>query len=143
MVSKPPIPRTSYLDEGKIPSKWVVSVVAVHPDGSTCKGNGKWSPAADLSLSDMWQVVEKRWDSLDSKSQEIFHDVVNVLNDCWGHEEIEGATKTLGLVEVLDALTAVCPTIRGKHCRTSNAILLLEEHRDCIDTIRLEMEWGW
>lgn len=142
MVSKPQIPRTSYLDEGKIPSKWVVSVLVVHPDASPCKRNGNWSPSADLSLSDTWQIAENGWDELDSKSQEIFHDVVNVLNDCWGYEGIEGATKTLSLVELLAALKAVCPDDRNQ-CRTSFVIVLLEKHRVCADTVRLEMGWGW
>ena len=142
MIAKPVIPPTNHLAEGVIPAKWILWFRIV-PD-SDPKGSDYMNDLAStaLSLNEFWQRSHAKWTHLEERQQKLVADIVNVLHNSWGHEEIEFATTVVAKADLLWLLETIQPGDSQKHCRFRAAIKMMQEYDDT-ETCLLEMVWGW
>ena len=142
MIAKPVIPPTNHLAAGEITPKWILWFRIVRdsdPEGSDYMND---LASTALSLNEFWQRSHAKWKHLEERQQKLVADIVNVLNNSWGHEEIEFATTVVAKADLLWLLETIQPGNSQKHCRFRAAIKMMQEYDDT-ETCLLEMDWGW
>ena len=142
MIAKPVIPPTDYLAEGEIRPKWILWFRIVRdsdPKGSNYMND---LDSTALSLNEFWQRSHAKWTHLEERQQKLVADIVNVLNNSWGHEEIEFATKVVAKADLLWLLETIQPGDSQKRCFFRDVINMMQEFDDT-KTCLLEMDWGW
>ena len=85
MIAKPVIPPTNHLAAGEIPPQWILWFRIVRdsdPEGSNHMND---LASTALSLNEFWQRSHAKWTHLEERQQKVVADIVNVLNNSWGH----------------------------------------------------------
>jgi hypothetical protein len=124
-------------------SKWVVMFIIDLKDPNELM--------EEIGLKQVAELLNHSWMNICDDSKNFFIEILDVLTNCWGHDEIEGAEMVCDVKRALLAFNEAIKSFSDKQredyggffrSERVHAMISAAEKIGC-DTVRLQMTWGW